>query len=43
VDGKKQYLDAMRLNMRLGPHSEAHKAAVRRRVAAVLPRERRSA
>ncbi len=30
VDGKKQLEDAMKLKMKLGPHSEAHKAAVRR-------------
>ena len=34
-----QFEDAMKLNMKLGPHSEAHKAAVRRRAAAAA-RER---
>jgi len=34
VDGKKQFEEAMKLNMKLGPHSEAHKLAVRRRAAA---------
>jgi Phage integrase family len=33
VDGKKQFEEAMELNMKLGPHSEAHKLAVRRRAA----------
>lgn len=42
VDGKKQFEEAMKLNMKLGPHSKAHKVAVRRRAAA-LARERRSA
>jgi hypothetical protein len=34
VDGKKQFEEAMKLNMKLGARSEAHKAAVRRRAAA---------
>lgn len=42
VDGKKQFEEAMKLNMKLGPHWEARKVAVRRRVEA-LARERRSA
>ncbi len=42
VEGKKQFEEAMKLNMKLGPHSEAHKVAVRRRAVA-LARERRSA
>jgi integrase len=42
VDGQKQFEDAMKLNMKLGPHSDAHKVGVRRRSAA-SPRERRSA
>jgi integrase len=41
VDGTKQFEEAMRLNMKLGPHSDAHKVALRRRSAA--SRERRSA
>jgi hypothetical protein len=39
MEGKKQFEEAMKLNMKLGPRSEAHKAAVRRRVAATA-RER---
>ena len=31
VDGKKQFEEAMKLNMKLGPHSKAHKMAVQRR------------
>jgi integrase len=31
VDGKKKYEEAMKRNMKLGPHSEAHRLAVRRR------------
>jgi hypothetical protein len=31
VDGKKKFEEAMQLNMKLGPHSKAHKIAVRRR------------
>lgn len=42
VDGKKQFEEAMKLNMKLGPHSDAHKVAVRQRSAA-SPREKRSA
>lgn len=42
VDGKKQFEEAMKLNMKLGPHSEAHKLGVRRRAAAVA-RQRLSA
>jgi integrase len=42
VSGKKQFEEAMELNMKLGPHSEAHKQAVRRRSAALV-RQRRSA
>jgi hypothetical protein len=42
VDGKKQFEEAMKLNMKLGPHSAAHKVAVRRRAAA-LARQRHSA
>lgn len=42
VEGKKLFEEAMKLNMKLGPHSEAHKIAVRRRAAA-LARQRRSA
>jgi hypothetical protein len=42
VDGKKQFEEAMKLNMKLGPHSEAHKVAVRRRVPASV-QERRTA
>jgi hypothetical protein len=34
VDGKKHFEEAMKLNMKLGPHSEAHKVAVRRRASA---------
>jgi len=39
VDGKKKFEEAMELNMKLGPHSEAHNLAVRRRAAATA-RER---
>ena len=42
VDGKKQYEEAMKQNMKLGPNSGAHKAAVRRRSTAAA-REKRSA
>jgi hypothetical protein len=42
VDGPKQFEEAMKLNMKLGPRSDAHQLAVRRR-AAVTPRGRRSA
>jgi integrase len=42
VDGPKQFEEAMKLNMKLGPCSDAHQLAVRRR-AAVTPRRRRSA
>jgi integrase len=44
VDGKKGFEEAMKLNMKLGPHSKAHKIAVRRRGAAIVrARERLSA
>ena len=44
VDGKKGFEEAMKLNMKLGPHSKAHKIAVRRRGAALArARERLSA
>ncbi len=39
VDGKKESEEAMQQNMKPGPHAEAHKVAVRRRVAAAA-RER---
>jgi hypothetical protein len=39
VDGRKEFEEAMKLNMKLGPHSDAHKIAVRRRGGAVT-RER---
>ena len=42
VDGKKQFEEAMKLSMKLGPHSDAHKVAVRQRFVA-SPREKRSA
>src|SRR5262249_52272399 len=35
VDGKKHFEEAMKLNMKLGPHSKAYKAAVRRRGSAI--------
>jgi hypothetical protein len=42
VDGKKRFEEAMKLNMKFGPTSDAHRLALRRRVAA-RARERRSA
>lgn len=32
ADGEKQFEEAMRLNMKLGPHSEAHWQAVKHRL-----------
>lgn len=41
VDGRKEFEEAMRLNMKLGPHSDAHRLAITRRVSRA--KERRSA
>ena len=35
VEGKKEFEEAMKLNMKLGPRSQAHKLAMKRRAAAV--------
>jgi hypothetical protein len=34
VEGKKEFEQAMKLNMKLGPRSQAHKLAMKRRTAA---------